>query len=181
LVSVGAGLLLGYWALLCFVPVPNIGAGDFAERRNLADWVDANYLPLRKWNADHDPEGLLSTLSAIASCLLGVFAGLLIRDPQRSPMARVRLLAIGGAILLAVGYLWALQFPIIKQLWTSSYVLVAGGWSAWLLALFYYAIDIRGIRRWTTPFIWIGSNALAIYLISNVVDFGSLSRRFAGG
>ena len=80
LVAVCAGLLVGYWALLTFVPVPGFGAGDFAETHNLSDWIDSRYLPGRKWRGDHDPEGLLSTLPALASCLLGVFAGLHLRD-----------------------------------------------------------------------------------------------------
>jgi predicted acyltransferase len=181
LVVAFAGILVTYWALLMFVPVPGVGAGDFAEGRNLADWIDSRYLPLRKWNGDHDPEGILSTLPALASCLLGVFAGLLLRDRTHPPLRKVALLAAGGVAMLAAGYLWGLQFPIIKRLWTSSYVLVAGGWSALLLAAFYYVIDVRGIRRWATPFIWIGGNALTIYLISNVIDFNALSARFVGG
>jgi predicted acyltransferase len=181
LVITCVGLLVTYWALLTFVPVPGYGAGDFAERHNLADWIDAQYLPLRKWDGDHDPEGLLSTLPAIASCLLGVFAGLLLRDRGRSPHRKAMLLAVGGAALLVGGYVWGLQFPIIKRIWTSSYVLVAGGWSALLLAAFFYVIDVRGIRGWTTPFVWIGSNALTIYLVSNIVDFNALSARLTGG
>ncbi len=74
-----AMLLVGYWALLTWVPVPGVGAGNFAEGKNLTNYVDSQYLPLRKWDGDHDPEGLLSTLPAIATCLLGVFAGTLLR------------------------------------------------------------------------------------------------------
>lgn len=181
LVAVFAAILLGYWALLTFVPVPGWGAGDFAERHNLTNWIDKRFLPWRKWDGDHDPEGLLSTLPAVASCLLGVFCGLLLRDPARSERRRAALLAGIGAALLLLGNLWGLEFPIIKKIWTSSYVLVAGGWSMLLLSLFYLVIDVWRVRSWCLPFVWIGTNALAIYLITNVADFWKLSSRFVGG
>lgn len=181
LVAICAGLLVGYWALLTFVPVPGFGAGDFAETHNLSDWIDSRYLPGRKWRGDHDPEGLLSTLPALASCLLGVFAGLHLRDSARAEKTKVLLLAAAGALALGLGLLWGLQFPVIKRIWTSSFVLVAGGWSALLLAGFYLVIDVWKYRTWCIPLVWIGANALTIYLISNVVDFKKLSLRFVGG
>ena len=163
------------------MPVSGFGAGDFAEGHNVANWFDKLYLGGRKHDGDHDVEGLLSTLPAIASCLLGVFAGLLLRDATRTEKQKVAWLAGGGGVLIVAGHLWSLQFPVIKKLWTSSFVLVAGGWSARLLAAFYYLIDVRQWRGWAMPFVWIGTNALTIYLISNVVDFKKLSARFAGG
>jgi len=179
--ATAAVLLAGYWALLTFVPVPGFGAGDFSEGHNLANWIDARFLPLRKWDGDHDPEGILSTLPAIASCLLGVLAGRCLRDPARSGRAKVALLALAGCALMAAGFLWGLQFPIIKKIWTSSFVLVAGGWSMLLLSLFYLVADVWKLRSWLAPFAWLGSNALTIYLVSNIVDFNRLSERFAGG
>lgn len=177
----GGALLVGYWALLTFVPVPGFGPGDYARGHNLANWIDQHYLPLKRWYGDYDPEGLLSTLPAIGSCILGLFAGLLLRDPRRSAAEKLRWLVLGGVGLLALGGLWGLPFPIIKRIWTSSFVLVAGGWSALLLAAFYYAIDVRGWQGWARPFVWIGTNAITIYLISHVVDFPPLSARFFGG
>ena len=174
-------LLVGYWAMLTFIPVPGFGAGDFAEGHNLTNWIDQHYLAGFKWDGDHDPEGILSTLPAFASCLLGVFAGLHLQNQKWSGSRKAALLAAAGVVSLAVGYAWGVQFPIVKKLWSSSFVLVAGGWSALLLALFYYVIDVRGIRAWAVPFTWIGTNALTIYLISNIVDFDALSKRFAGG
>jgi predicted acyltransferase len=90
-------------------------------------------------------------------------------------------MALAGCGLLAAGLLWSLHFPIIKKIWTSSFVLVAGGWSMLLLCGFYQVADVWRLRRWLQPFVWLGSNSLAIYLVSNVVDFSSLSARFAGG
>jgi predicted acyltransferase len=179
--AVTIGLLAGYWAMLTFIPVPGIGAGDYAEGRNLTNWIDLRFLPGLRWDKTHDPEGILSTLPAFASCLLGVFAGLWLQDTSRSGERRAALLAGAGAVSLVLGYGWGLQFPIVKKIWTSSFVLVAGGWSALLLALFFFIIDVRRLRTWSMPFVWIGTNALTIYIISNVVNFDALSKRFAGG
>lgn len=175
------GLLLGYWALMALVPVPGVGAGHYEEGRNLANWIDAHYLPWRKWDGDHDPEGLLSTLPAIATCLLGVFAGILFKNPRIAPSRKVAWLVGAGIAAVAVGALWGLEFPIIKKIWTSSYVLVAGGCSALLLALFYWVIDLRGWRRWAQPFVWIGLNPLGIYLLSNILPFDEVAARVLGG
>jgi predicted acyltransferase len=175
------GLLVGYWLLMAFVPVPGGTAGDFAEGRNLANWVDKNYLPLRKWDGDHDPEGLLSTLPAIANALIGVFAGMLLRDPRRGDLTKVLTLAAAGLAMVALGWLWDLQFPVIKKLWTSSFVLVACGYASLLLALFHLVIDVWGWRRWALPFVWIGMNPIAIYMLDNLVEVGAIARRFVGG
>jgi predicted acyltransferase len=181
IVAVGVGLLAGYWALLTFVPAPGFGAGDFARGHNLANWIDAHYLPGKVWYGDYDPEGLLSTLPAIATCLLGLFAGRLLRDARYPPPEKVRRFVLAGLGLLAAGWLWHLQFPVIKRIWTSSYVLVAGGWSLLLLGAFYWLIDLRGRRGWARPLVWIGANALLIYFVSHLVDFRLVSACFAGG
>jgi predicted acyltransferase len=181
LIAAFVGLLVGYWALMTFVPVPGIGAGSFAPDANLANWIDAHYLPGRLWDVTRDPEGILSTLPAIASCLLGVFAGLLLRD-VRVPAQTKSLWLIGaGIVLLAAGYVWALQFPIIKAIWTSSFVLVAGGWSAILLGAVHQVVDVWGLKRWATAFTWIGTNAIALYMINNLVGLDKVAARFVDG
>ena len=174
-------LLGGYWALMTFVPVPGVGAGSFAPDANLANWIDAHYLPGRLWDGSRDPEGLLSTLPAIATCLLGVLAGLLLRDARVTPQQRSLWLIGGGGIMIALGYLWSLQFPVIKAIWTSSFVLVAGGYSAILLGLMYQVIDVAGLRRWATIFVWIGANAILLYFLNNVMSFERFAVRFVGG
>ena len=181
LVVAAAALLVGYWALMTFVPVPDFGAGDFLEGHNLANWCDAQWLGGRKHDGDHDVEGLLSTLPAIASCLLGLLAGVRLRDATRSAQQKVVEFFVAGVLLLVVGFAWGGQFPVIKKLWTSSFVLVAGGWSVLLLALFLYVIDVQCWRAWAAPFEWVGANSLAIYLVCNLVDFRKASARFAGG
>jgi predicted acyltransferase len=174
-------LLLGYWLVMTFVPVPGAAAGNFAEGQNLANWVDKQYLPLRKWDGDHDPEGLLSTLPAIANCLLGVLAGLWLRDAKRNDLAKVCYLAAAGLALVALGWLWSFQFPVIKKIWTSSFVLVACGYSCLLLAAFHLVIEAWGWRAWAQPFVWIGMNPITIYMIDNLVDIDKIAQRFVGG
>lgn len=181
LLAVCAGLLIGYWALLSFVPVPGHGAGNFAEGANLANYVDKMYLPLRRHDGDHDPEGILSTLPAVASCLLGVLAGLIVKNTALPDRRRVQLLAVSGLGCLAAGWLWHLNFPVIKKIWTSSFVLVAGGYSFLLFALFYQVIDVWKIRKWATPFLWIGVNPITIYFGGKFIDFEAMAKLFVGG
>ena len=179
LIAACVALLVGYWALLAFVPVPEFGAGDYRETHNLANYLDRLYLPGKLYSRDHDPEGLLSTLYAIASCLLGVFAGLHLR---RGPSAcNARWLIIAGVLLLSAGWAWSPWVPIIKKIWTPSFVLVAGGWSAILLGTFHWLVDVRGWRRWATPFVWIGMNPITIYLVGSIVDWPKLAARLTGG
>ncbi len=176
-----AGLMVGYWALMTFVPVPGIGAGSFEKEANLAFWIDARYLPGRMWEETWDPEGLLSTLPAIGTCLLGVFAGLLLRDPRFRPEQVSLLLVGGGAALVAAGLLWSVQFPIIKSLWTSSFVLVTGGLSAILLGAFHQVMDVWRIRDWATVLLWIGASAIVLYVLDSIVGFERLAVRVVGG
>ena len=181
MIAACVALLVGYWALMTFVPVPGIGAGVFAPDANLANWIDVHYLPGHLWDETRDPEGLLSTLPAIASCLFGAFAGLLLCD-VRVPAERKSLWLIGaGIVLIAAGYLWALQFPIIKSIWTSSFVLVTAGWSAILLGAFHQLIDVWGVRRWATMLVWIGTNAITLYMAHNLINFAEVSQTLVGG
>ncbi len=174
-------LLGGYWGLMTFVPVPGVGVGSFASGANLADWVDAHYLPGRLLDKTRDPEGLLSTLPAIGTCLIGVFAGLLLKDGRLTPAQKSLALIAAGLVMLAAGYLWSLQFPIIKALWTSSFVLVAGGYSAILLGIFYQVVDAWDYKAWAVPFTWIGANAILLYFLNGIVGFEPIARRFVGG
>jgi predicted acyltransferase len=176
-------LLGGYWALMTYVAPPGGVAGDFAEGKNLANWVDKEYLPLRKWDGNHDPEGLLSTLPAIGGCLIGVFAGVLLRNSRRSNWEKILYMLLAGALLAALGWTWDAQFPVIKKIWTSSFVLVASGYSLILLALFHLIIEVIGLRLWAQPFVWIGMNPITLYIIDNVFDDGieKIAKRLVGG
>ena len=174
-------LLVGYWALMTFVPVPGIGAGSYAPDANLANWIDHHYLPGRQWDITRDPEGMLSTLPAIATCLLGVLAGLLMRDTRLAPEQKTLWLIAAGCTLLAGGYLWALQFPIIKAIWTSSFVLVTAGYSTLMLAALHQIVDVWGFRRWATIFTWIGANAITLYFLNDILNYEGVAARLAGG
>lgn len=174
-------ILGGYWAVMTFVPMPGMSEVSFQPEQNIANYIDLHYLPGRLWDHTWDPEGLLSTIPAIGSALLGIFAGMLLKNQKISGAQKVALLIVGGAAITGLGYLWGFQFPIIKKLWTSSYVLVAGGCSAMILGLFYLVIDVWKLRAWATPFFWIGANALTIYMAENLVDWEKIAARFVGG
>jgi predicted acyltransferase len=176
-----AAILLGYWALLTFVPVPGLGAASYARDVNLANWIDAHYLPGQKWGGPWDPEGLLSTLPATATCLIGVFGGLLLINPRVAPARKSLWLLGGGAVMLVAGMLWGLQFPVIKNIWTSSFVLVTGGYSLVLLGVFHHVVDVWGIRAWTAVFVWLGANAITLYLLFYVANFERMAVRVVGG
>ncbi len=176
-----AGLLVGYWALMTFVPVPGIGAGSFAMDANLANWLDRNYLPGRLWDLTRDPEGMLSTLPAIATALFGVLAGILLRNARLADRSKPLWLIGAGALMIAAGYAWSLQFPIVKAIWTSSFALVAAGYSTILLGGLYQIMDVWGYKRWAAPLVWIGANAITLYFINGLVGFEPFALRLVGG
>lgn len=239
LAGICGGLLLGYWALLTFIPIRDIQlektnlatlaqqagnvqlaeqfrqagntatinpsaikdspvwaateemfaattnrvTGKYESGYNLANHLDFQYLPGKKWDLFWDPEGILSTLPAIATCLLGVFAGLILMNPTFGNDRKLLWLFGTGAACVALGWLWGLQFPVIKKIWTSSYVLVAGGYSAILLGAFYLVVDVWKYQKWCQPFVWMGMNAITIYLVKNFLGgtFNRLSARLVGG
>ena len=174
-------LLVGYWALLTFVPVPGVGVASYQPETNLANWIDLHFLPGRLWDETRDPEGLLSTIPAIGTCLLGVLAGLLLKDERLPPEQKSLWLIAAGVAMIAAGYLWGLQFPIIKAIWTSSFVLIVGGYSMILLAVSHQVINVWECKAWATPFVWIGANAIALYFINGVVGFAPFAFRLVGG
>ncbi|MFM8219899.1 MAG: acyltransferase family protein, partial [Planctomycetaceae bacterium] len=140
-------ILLGYWAILAWIPAPGGVAGDLTPEGNLAGWLDRHYLPgriLPEYYGHGDNEGYLSTIPAIATALIGVLAGHWLRSGRRPGQIVLGLLAAGIGCL-ALGGIWSLAFPVIKNLWTSSFVLVAAGYSLGLLALFYGVVDGLGM------------------------------------
>jgi predicted acyltransferase len=178
LIVVTLGLLAGYWAMLAFVPSPD-GDAHFSEGHNLTNYLDRIWLPGRKYDGDHDPEGILSTLPAIATGLLGILAGKWITGGVAS-WRKVTGLIVGGAILLGIGWAWHPYFPVVKKLWTSSFVLVAGGWSAMLLGVFYLVIDVMGWKWWTAPFVWVGMNPILLYVCHGLGYFRIVTERLTG-
>jgi len=158
--------------------------GTYEMGRNLANHFDFLYLPARKYDLFWDPEGWLSTIPAVVTGLLGILAGLLLRDARFTDRQKVNYLLGAGVALTVFGWLWGLQMPVIKKIWTSSYVLVAGGYSALLLGAFYWIIEIKRWQSWGKPFLWIGMNPITLYLASNFMGgggFQKLANRIGGG
>jgi predicted acyltransferase len=155
--------LVGYWALMNFVDVPGIGAANLEVNKNLAAWLDNYLLEGHLWATSKtwDPEGILSTLPAVATGLAGLFAG---RYLQGSAKASV--LFAAGAIALAAGTVWGWYFPINKALWTSSYVLVAAGWDLLLLAVL--QATIRSDKYWK-PVLIFGMNPMLVFFFSGII------------
>ena len=180
---VAGGILVVYWLIMWLVPVPGVAHADWATPAgNLAGYLDRHIIPFRFCCYPYgDNEGLLSTLPAISTCLLGVLAGHWLRSAQFSPQRKAQGLAVAGVASLFVGWLWSLQFPIIKNVWSSSFVLWAGGWSLLLLALFYWIIDVRGYQRWSFFFKVIGMNAITIYLVDRFFKFDIITDVFLHG
>ena len=181
LLAVALALIGGYWALMTFVSVPDIGTGSYGPNANLTNWLDTQFLPGRMWDKTRDPEGLLSTLPAIATCLIGVLAGLLLQAKRFTPSQKSLWLIGGGIVMTAAGYLWSLETPLIKPLWTSSFVLATGGMSLILLGAFHQVIDVWGYKSWTPAFVWIGANAILLYVLNALMGFDVPARRIAGG
>jgi predicted acyltransferase len=165
-----------------FYGTTNRVTGKFDPGLNLVNHLDFQYLPGRKYDTFYDPEGYLSTIPAVVTCLLGVFAGLLLKNQAVPDTRKVAYLVAAGVASAALGWFWGLQFPVIKKIWTSSYVLVAGGYSAILLGLFYLVVDVWRARAWCQPFVWMGMNSITIYLTSNILGgFRKVAARFVGG
>jgi predicted acyltransferase len=171
--------LVGYWILVRWLPIPGVGVPGrdvpFMDMsQNLVSWIDRHLFPyhLYLYGPDHnvrDPEGLLSDLPAIGTALMGVLTGLWLRSRKSIP-AKTLGLAAATVASLALGYLWSLSFPLNKNMWTSSFVLVAGGYSLLLLTVAFWAVEQKGWRNgWTWVWLVFGSNAIAAYMFSELL------------
>ena len=178
---VSAAILLGYWALLTLVTIDGYG-GQLTLEGAINVWFDKHFLPgITYQGLPMDPEGLLSNLTSIVNCIIGVLVGKMLVFLQDKPNVLLRNLVIAGIACLAVGWLWHLWFPVNKSLWTSSFVLVGSGYSILLLALFYLLCDVLKWQSWAKPFVIIGANAIAIYMASSLVNWHySVNSLFAG-
>jgi len=178
------GILIGYWVAMMTIPVPGFGSGVLSPEGNPAAFIDRVLLPGKLHRTVYDPEGLFSTVPAICTALLGVFTGQFLREKtlKWSPLVKGFLLSVAGIILLIVGLLWGMVFPVNKNMWTSSFVLYAGGWSLLLLSIFYLIIDVAGLKKWSMPFVWVGCNSILIYMAAHgIVNFEYSSGFIFGG
>lgn len=183
-VCFSVAILLGYWALLAFIVAPDAadGVSSFSFEGNIVSYIDRILLPGCLHNVTHDPEGLLSTLPAIVTALLGMFTGDFIMSSRvHSGFLKTAALFVAALLLVALALLWNTVFPINKNLWTSSFVCLSGGLSLALFALFYFVIDVLGCRKWSFFFCVIGVNSITIYLAQQFLDFSAIVKNVFGG
>jgi predicted acyltransferase len=183
-----AGLLLGYWAIMKLIPVPGHGAGVMTPEGNFAGYVDRLLLPGKffQWYFPGilDPEGLFGHISGVAMGLLGVLTGqfLINEDKKISGLKKAIYIGAAGILCLGIGLVWDMAFPIIKKIWTSSFVIFAAGWSLILLSIFYLIIDVWKFKKWSFFFVVIGLNSIFIYACqSGVFDLRRTSEFFFNG
>lgn len=163
----GAVFLVSYWVVMVFVPVPGIGAGVLEPGQNMAAWLDSLLIPGTLWEGTWDPEGVLSTIPALATGICGMMAGHVINSTLSGERKLVWLYCAGFCSLTA-GYLWGWSFPINKHIWTSSYVLFAAGLAVLTLATFMWLIDELGYRKWTKVGVIYGTNAITAYFLAGI-------------
>lgn len=166
-VIIAVSILLVYWLIMTVVPVPGIGPANVEPDTNLAAWLDFRLLEGHIWYPESDPEGILGTLPSICTGLLGVLTGQWLLK-RNSPKVKVMWLLIFGSIFIIVSMIWNLSFPIIKDIWTSSYVLYTAGLALYVLALCYWFIDVREHKRWAKPFVAYGINCISVYFVSHL-------------
>jgi len=164
-------ILIGYWLLLKFNSAPGFAMGDLTMEGNFASFIDRSIIPGKLYLGIHDPEGVVSTIPAICTGLLGILAGMFIKNSTVNGKMKAFTLAVTGIIFIALALLWNLDFPINKNLWTSSFVLLVGGISLVLLSLFYFIIDVLGYVRWAFFFRIIGMNSILIYMSGRFINW----------
>ncbi|MFO0950934.1 MAG: DUF5009 domain-containing protein [Isosphaeraceae bacterium] len=167
-ILVTLGLLAGYWAALAYIPVPGYGPGGLSQENCLSCWVDRVVMPGHIYRKFYDPEGILSTLPAIATTLIGVLSGRWLTRRDVLMPERVCGLFGAGVLLYWAGCAWNMSFPLNKALWTSSFVLYTAGLSLQAFALCAWLIEVQGRKRWAWPFLVFGSNAILAYVLSSL-------------
>lgn len=179
------GILITYWAIMKLVPVPGFGPGVLTPEGNLAAFIDQKFLPGRLCCYIYgDNEGILSTFPAISTALMGAITGyfLNLQSTKLNGLKKALIILAAGITSLIVAELWSFSFPVIKKIWSSSFVLTAGGWSLILLSMFYLVIDVWGFKKWTFPFVVIGLNSITVYMLnSGIINFEDMGKYFFGG
>ena len=177
-IVITAALMLVYWALMMLVPIPEHGAGMLTPEANLAIYLD--HLILGGFQDGTNYSWILSSMVFGVTVMMGVFAGQWLRT-NKKPSVKATGLILGGVASIAIGLLWSLAFPIIKHLWTSSFVLFSGGICLVLLGLFYLVIDVWKLRKWAFGFVVIGSNAIFVYMSTSFINYRFTANRLVGG
>jgi predicted acyltransferase len=166
------GLLVSYWLMVKLIPVPGFGAGVWTPQGNLCWLVDSTVLAGHTWRGapapGFDPEGILSTIPAIATTLFGVMMGHWLRV-KKSPEEKTVWMFVAGEFLMLLGAIFDMWLPINKNMWTSSYSIFMAGWASVIFAMFYWLIDVKGHRKWATPLTIYGMNAIAVFVLSGII------------
>jgi predicted acyltransferase len=177
-------ILVGYFLLLLLTLAPDApaGAGHFSLEGNIVSYVDRALIPNNIYvRGVYDPEGIVSTLPAIVTALLGMFTGRYVKESTDSGEKKTLKVLAFGAILLILGIVWSIWFPVIKKLWTSTFVLTMAGYSAMMFAIFYYIIDVRKHRKLDLFFRVVGLNSITIYMAQRIIDFSGINDFFLKG
>ncbi len=170
-IKIIVSVLVGYWLMMKLIPVPEIGAGVFEKGKNFAAYIDSLFLNGHIWSVTKtwDPEGIISTIPAIATTLLGALTGDYLRSTIHSKEEKTNWMFVYGSGLLLIGAALDMWMPINKSLWTTSYTIFMAGWALVIFSLFYFLIDVKGYKKWATPFIMYGMNAIFVFVLSGVV------------
>jgi predicted acyltransferase len=177
------GILIGYYLAMKLIPVPGFGAGVLTKEGSLEAYIDQLFLPGRLHSKVYDPEGLFSTIPAVATALLGMFLGTFLKASGTfSTNKKLLILVTSAIVLIGIGLLWNYDFPINKRLWSSSFVFYVGGFSILFFTFFYLIIDVLGFHKWAFPLILIGSNSILIYMAAEgLVNFKHTADFVFGG
>ncbi len=169
IIAIGA-LFVGYWLMMFYIPVPDFGAGLFEKGKNFAVYIDSMFLTGHMWGQTKtwDPEGIISTIPAIATTLFGVILGDYLRKSEQSKVEKSAWMFVFGAGFLLLGAILDMWMPINKSLWTVSYSIFMAGWAMCIFGIFYFLIDSQGIKKWAYPFTVYGMNAIFVFVLSGV-------------
>ncbi|MFM8586769.1 MAG: acyltransferase family protein [Bacteroidota bacterium] len=167
-----AGLLIGYWIILKYTSAPGFPIGDLTEPGNFASYFDRTVLAGKLSRGIHDTVGLFNNIAAVATSLAGVLTGNYLKNSRSNDVDKTKWIAVGGLTSLGLAMIWNLDFPINKNMWSSSFVLYTTGWNLLLFALFYFIIDVKGIQRWASFFKVIGMNSILIYMSGKFIQWG---------
>ncbi len=169
IIAIGV-LFVSYWMMMFYIPVPEYGAGLFEKGRNFAAYIDSLFLSGHMWSVSKtwDPEGIISTIPAIAMTLIGSLTGDYLRMSGHSKSEKSMWMIVFGAAMLLIGAFLDMWMPINKSLWTVSYTIFMSGWALSVFGIFYFLIDAKGIQRWAYPFVVYGMNAIFVFVLSGV-------------
>ena len=182
--GIAVGILVGYFLLLRFFVAPDApaGADSFSKEGNIAYYIDRILMPNHIYKKGlGDPEGLLSTIPAVVTAMLGMFTGRYVKESKDSGNRKTLNMLAAAALMAVIAAVWSIWFPVVKNLWTSTFVLAAASYSLAIFAIFYYLIDVKGWRKGVVFFQVVGMNSITIYLAQRFIDFQQIGNFFLGG